>query len=105
MTPRERILTAVSRQRPDRVPKDLSWGLTPAVQRLFQEKTGRDDPEDYFGVDIRFVGLSLPPHRLAEEARLRREIFARYHPELPDGATLSEWGTAHISGTFHHFQR
>ena len=35
--------------------KDLSWGLTPAVQRIFQEKTGRDDPEDYFGIDIRLL--------------------------------------------------
>lgn len=105
MTPRERVLTAVSRQRPDKVPKDLSWGLTPAVQRIFQEKTGRDDPEDYFGIDIRFVGMSLPPEKQAEEARRRREVFAPYHPDLPEGATINEWGTAHIPGTFHHFQR
>ncbi len=105
MTPRERVLTAVARQRPDRVPKDLSWGLTPPVRRLFQERTGRDDPEEYFGVDVRFVGLGLPPNKQPAEARLRREAFARYHADLPEGATLSEWGTAHIPGTFHHFQR
>ncbi len=99
------MLTAVARQRPDRVPKDLSWGLTPAVRRLFQDKTGRDDPEDYFGVDIRFVGLGLPPEKHADEVRLRREVFAPYHRDLPEGATLSEWGTAHVLGTFHHFQR
>lgn len=105
MTPRERVLTAVSRQRPDRVPKDLSWGLTPPVRRVFQEKTGRDDPEDYFGVDVRFVGLGLPPEKQANELRLRREAFTPYHRDLPEGATLSDWGTAHVPGTFHHFQR
>lgn len=99
------MLAAVSRQRPDRVPKDLSWGLTPPVRRLFREKTGRDDPDDYFGIDIRFLGLGLPPELQRGETQRRREAFSPYHAHLPEGATLSEWGTAHLPGTFHHFQR
>jgi hypothetical protein len=57
LTPRERVLRAVSRQKPDKVPKDTSWGFTPAVMEKFKQKTGCDDPEEYFGVEVRFVGL------------------------------------------------
>ena len=75
LTPRERVLTAVSRRRPDKVPKDISWGLTRAAMEMFTEHTGRDDPEDYFGLDIRFVGLSVPPAFEGREAARRWQIL------------------------------
>ncbi len=103
MTPRERVFRAVRRQRPDRVPKDTSWGLTPPVMETFRRKTGRDDPEDYFGVEIRFVGLDVPPERESESARQRREAFGRYYHDLPANAEYTEWGTAHVPGTYYHF--
>ncbi len=112
LTPRERLLRAVSRnpaQLPDRVPKDLSWGFTPAVMERFRQETGRDDPEEYFGVEVRFVGLDLPPERVAESERERLEVFGRYYPDLPagllQGKHLSEWGTAYLPGDFYHFTK
>jgi uroporphyrinogen decarboxylase len=103
LTPRERILKAVNRQKPDKVPKDIAWGFTPAVMDTFREQTGRDDPEEYFGVEIRFVETGLPPEREAAHAAYRREVFGKYYPGLPAAATITEWGTAHLPGTFYHF--
>jgi uroporphyrinogen decarboxylase len=107
LTPKERVLTAVKRQRPDKVPKDISWGFTPAVMDTFRQKTGSEDPEEYFGVDVRFVGLDLPPERAADAEMARHELFARYYPQLSvedyRKASVSEWGTAYVPGTYYHF--
>ena len=104
MTSRERVLKAVSRQKPDRVPKDVSWGFTPPVLETFRQKTGSSDPEEYFGVDVRFVGLDLPPERVEAAVRERRQIFGRYYdPDLPLNTDISEWGTAYVPGTYYHF--
>lgn len=103
LTPRERVLRAVTRRKPDKVPKDLSWGLTPTVLETFKQKTGRDDPDEYFGVEVRFVGLDLPPHRVAEAAEERRYLYAPYYMNLPANAEITEFGTAQIPGTFYHF--
>lgn len=102
-TSRERILRAVSLQKPDKVPKDISWGFTPPVLEMFRQKTGADDPDEYFQTDIRFVGLDLPPERAADEAENRRARFGRYYHDLPANAEITEWGTAHEPGTFYHF--
>jgi len=56
MTPRQRVLTALSRKKPDRVPREISWGaFTPALMRVFREKTGTDDPAEYFNFEVRPV--------------------------------------------------
>jgi uroporphyrinogen decarboxylase len=73
------------------------------VLETFKQKTGRDDPEEYFNVDIRFVGLDLPPDQVEAQKELRWERFARYYQNLPAGSEISEWGTAHEPGTFYHF--
>ena len=44
MTSKERLLTALSHEEPDRVPVDL-W-ITPEVERLLMEETGQEDPFD-----------------------------------------------------------
>lgn len=103
LTPRQRVLTAVNRQIPDRVPKDTSWGFTPAVLDTFRCQTGQEDPNEYFGVEVRFVGMDIPPERAAASAKECREKFARYYPDLPLDATITEWGTAHLPGSFYHF--
>ncbi len=82
MTSRERVLAAVRRQEPDRVPRDLSWGLTPAVEKVFRERTGRSDPLEYFQVDTRLI--EPPPSR-------RTAVHAHYHAP---GAEINEWGVA-----------
>jgi uroporphyrinogen decarboxylase len=107
LTSRERVLRAVSRQKPDRVPKDISWGFTPAVMETFRQKTGSQDPEEYFNVDVRFVGLDIPPDRVDSAEYERRRVFGPYYPEIPAAtlaqATISEWGTVYLPGSFYHF--
>ena len=105
MTPRERLLRAVTHQKPDKVPKDISWGFTPLIMDTFRARTGCDDPNDYFNVEIRFAGLDIPPGRVDSETARRRGAFGQYFPDLPDDASITEWGTAHLTGSFHHFTR
>jgi len=87
------------------VPKDISCGFTPSVLETFKQKTGSEDPEEYFGVEVRFVGLDLPPERAESSAHERREAFGHYFQDLPAHAEITEWGTAHLPGTFYHFTR
>jgi len=111
LTPRERVLKAVTRQKPDKVPKDISWGFTPAVLEAFRRHTGQLEgdlqvtPEDYFGVDVRFIGLDVPLEREVASLQARRETFERYFADLPPEAEISEWGTAQLPGSFYHFVR
>ncbi len=109
MTSRERVWLAARRQKPDRVPKDISWGFTPTVMENFKKMTGQSEPEEYFGVDVRFIGLDNPPERVAESERKRKELFGKYFQGLPDTAEeyfrleISEWGTGQLPGSFYHF--
>lgn len=110
MTPRERVLTALTRKVPDKVPKDLSWGLCPALKEVFRQKTGVQDPEgywDYFGLEVRIVHLEvLKGFEYARQAIRRGAMspdmhglearFLKYFRDLPEEATITEWGTAHI---------
>ena len=105
LTSRERVLKAVSRQKPDKVPKDVSWGFSPQVMETFREKTGCEDPLEYFDIDVRFVGLYGPAEGATERLAQRRATFGRYYSDLPEGADVSEWGTAHVRGSFYHFTR
>ena len=109
LTPRERLLRAVSLQKPDKVPKDTSWGFTPTVLETFRQRTGCDNPEDYFGVEARFVGLDLPPERIESTEQVRHRLYERYYRHLPadayKAATVTEWGTLHLPGTFYHFTK
>ncbi|MGQ9730986.1 MAG: uroporphyrinogen decarboxylase family protein [Candidatus Zipacnadales bacterium] len=95
MTPRMRVLKAMSRQQPDRVPKTAAF--TPAVQQKFEEATGATDPATYFGFEVRGVDFK-PPRELPD--------FTLFYPEgVPPGTTFSEYGTAHKPGGFYHFWR
>lgn len=107
LSPRERVLRTVNRQKPDRVPKDISWGFTPAIMETFQQKTGCQDPEEYFNIDVRFVGLDAPPDREGAERLERIRLFGDYYPDIPPHilaqSSISEWGTLHLPGSFYHF--
>ncbi|GIV14691.1 MAG: hypothetical protein KatS3mg022_0126 [Armatimonadota bacterium] len=95
MTPRERVLRAVRREVPDKVPKEM--GFTPAAYDRFVKETGHTDPAEYFSMEIRYVGFR-PPRELPD--------FSKYLQKLPPGSRISsEYGTAHIPGTFYHFTR
>lgn len=95
MTSRERVTAAVRRKKPDRVPRDCSWGFTPGALETFRRMTGQEDFEVFFGADTRLVGPG--PTRRAPD-------HTRYHPA---GVTINEWGIGHLSGGpgSHHFQR
>lgn len=62
MTSRERVLKAMNREQPDRIPCDLSWGMTPGAMEVFIRNTGGSiAPEEYFDTDVRLVDFKLPP--------------------------------------------
>lgn len=94
MSPRERVMAAVSRRKPDRVPKTADF--TPAVMEVFRQRTGGNDPSEYFGMEPRFVGLN-PTQKQAD--------FSAYLGELPPGAGVREHGVADVPGSLHHFTR
>lgn len=95
MTKRERVLAAMSRNQPDRVPK--SAGFTPTIQRKFEEATGHSDAAAYFDYDSTGVGFAGP-----DEAT----DWAPYYPDgVGEGCFYSEYGTAHTPGSFEHFWR
>ena len=109
LTSRKRILEAVNRRIPDRVPKDISWGFTPAIIDKFKSMTGKENPEEYFNIDVRFVGLDIPPDKSDESARERRQAYRHYFAHIPDDiyrqTDVTEWGTAQVPGSFYHFVR
>jgi len=82
MTPRQRFLTALRREQPDRVPYGIGAFNREAL-RKFKEKTGTDDTDAYFGVDndIELVGFK-------ETGLDVKERFLKYHA-LPQGVTYS----------------
>lgn len=59
MTSRERVLAAIDHHEPDRVPHNLR--PAPEIVARFHEQVGDGDFADYFGHDVRYVGLQLDP--------------------------------------------
>ena len=65
MTPRDRVLCTLRGGQADRVPYDLTHcsnglgGFNREAARLFRERTGSDNPDEYFGVerDVAWVHL------------------------------------------------
>ncbi len=93
MNPRERVLTALSRRIPDRVPKTMH--LCPSQLARFRQETGCDDPQRYFELEVRSVD-PLPARNGAD--------FGRYLGNAPPDARVDEWGIAWVRGEFH-FER
>ncbi len=89
MNSRERVVAAMRRQPTDRVPFDFTLGFSPYQLEQFRKRTGQDSPEDYFGADVRGVGIG--PTRLQTD-------FSRYvrPDELPANGYIDEWGEGHI---------
>ena len=64
MTSRERVLTALRHERPDRTPRDF-WAEPPAWNRLLAH-VGHDDKDqllDALGIDVRHLEAPAPPER------------------------------------------
>ena len=93
MSPRERVLAAMGRRRPDRVPKDLS--LSPALWEELRRRGG-ESAADYFRLEPRYVGIS--PTRNPRD-------FSNYLADVPGVDHHDEWGVGSIPAGFHHFDR
>jgi uroporphyrinogen decarboxylase len=79
MTPRERVLSALSHRLPDRTPRDF-WAEEPTWKRLLAH-LGHDDRNrvlDQLGVDIRHLELPSPPERPLGGGRYQNFWGERY---------------------------
>lgn len=94
MTSRERILIALNRRKPDRVPLEIK--MTPGAFEMFKEKTGSTDFRSYFNMDFREVEFNEP--------RAINDFFG-YFPDFPSGATITEWGIAQVSGSMPNYHK
>jgi uroporphyrinogen decarboxylase len=87
MNSRERVLAAIRREQPDRVPFDFNFGISPVQHATLKRLTGFDDPQEYFQTDRRSVGDG-PSRQCAD--------FSRYFKDLPARARIDEWGIASV---------
>ena len=100
MTPRERILSTLRREQPDRLP--FVFTMTPPVFEQFRQQTGASDPAEYYDFCVRAVGPG--PAR-------QRADFSGYYEGRSFGGPVSidpTWGYALVAleeGThFRHFE-
>jgi uroporphyrinogen decarboxylase len=74
------------------IPFSLDVGAIPGfsepIRRKFREKTGAEDPAEYFRTDLRTFSLS---------ARFGGDDPARLHGPVLPGTTFDEWGIGHRS--------
>ena len=87
MTPRERVLTALDRQRPDRAPIDY-WAEPCVTERLLRDLRlpDRDALLDHLAVDVRALSAVEPP---------LRELAGRHHRRISGvnaGRKSASWG-------------
>ena len=98
MTPRERVLAVLRRERPDKLPRELK--LTPPLLGELERRTGSSDPAEYFSLEMRDVFFA-PPTETAD--------FRAYYPDglprfwNPAGWEVGEWGVGVTDGSMHHF--
>jgi len=97
MNSRERVLTALSRGKPDRVPMYL-W-LAPHLEKRLWDERGVEDVEEYLDMDIRFVQYATQPEEMD---------FSPYTKNYPSDVWIDAWGvgyqptgTYHFTNTFH----
>lgn len=98
MTPRQRVITALNLQEPDRVPFELFLGLTPSLLDVFVSQTGRVDPAEYWNFPVRSVSFRPPP-----DLKLWRRYAGYYPQELPAGTRITPFGVALAMGSVEHF--
>jgi uroporphyrinogen decarboxylase len=89
MEPRERILRAMRRQIPDRVPREAVFTIP--VEEEFRLRTGASDYESYFGMDRRWLSFRRPQPPAD---------FTPYHQGITPraGAFPDEWGNLIVKG-------
>ncbi len=91
MSPRERVLAAMRRQKPDRIPKELS--LTPALLEEFERRAPGQSVEEYFRLEPRYVGI--------KESTLKQDHTGYFKDVHVDW--INDWGIGFLDAHFHHF--
>ena len=118
MSPRQRILAALKRQGPDKVPSCSRF--TPFMMRTFDQETAAGippelmtdgclgpgfmflvrppflTPDEYFGWELRHLAFNSPSHK---------NDFSHYHKDAPANMTVSDWGAGYARGDLHHYNR
>jgi uroporphyrinogen decarboxylase len=89
MSPIERILRAMRRQQPDRVPREAVFTIP--VEEEFRLRTYVSDYETYFGMDRRTVQFRRPQPAADFSTYLKDRNF-------PEGAFTDEWGNLVVPG-------
>lgn len=94
MTPRERVLAAMRRQTPDRPP--LEFNFTPSLMETLKEKTGKDNVQEAFDLDVVNAGLAPAP---------TQKDYSHWHEgrSFRPGTTINGWGVAQEPGSLYHF--
>ena len=92
MTPRERVLTAMRRQVPDKVPRRTAYGsLIKPHMEIFKRKTGATDLAEYFQFEVRNVSFKETIRRDGLQVYLPKSIKQN---EIIDW----EWGNVLLKG-------
>jgi uroporphyrinogen decarboxylase len=95
MNHRENLLSALRRENPKYVPFELRF--TPSMQALFKEKTGADDPAEYWDFDYRTIYFPRPTTQID---------YSPYSPDdLPEDTWVDDWGIGHVPGSMYHFSK
>lgn len=113
MSPRERVVTALSGRQPDRVPKYA--GFSDPMLEMFKKKTGSNSPKDYFKMEMRYVLFEpeLCPDQGGREAEVRAWYgaaanpgkFLKYFSHFPKGAIITEWGVGFQPGSTSYYSK
>lgn len=118
MSPRERLIRALRRDNPDKVPTCARF--TPAMMRTFNMAVDAGIPEEHlgpFGVASGFI-LEVNPDFLTPDEYFSWEMrnvafrppgelgdFSQYHSDRSPQSKINEWGVVFVPGEFHHYSR
>lgn len=119
MKPRDRVFATIRKEPTDQIPWTLDIGaiegLSPPLLNLFRNKTGYENPEEYFNYDIRKIESELTANvpgatgdlnlRTSVNSEKQKYIRERYLPDLPLTARLDEWGIGFTESSIGHFER
>ncbi len=94
MNHRENILAAMRREKPDRVPFQLS--LCPSLIKELKRRYGTDDVVTAFDMPVRYIDFPLSENKID---------YSEYHKDVNDISYIDEWGVGHKYGSVGHFTR
>ena len=89
MTSRERVLAAMNRDMPDRVPRG-GLGFTPISLETFKRNAGGVSPEEYFKADVRGIGYAQ-----SRNPADYRKYFAGMGIDM-DRLEIDDFGVGHV---------